>query len=144
MKTRIMTIEDYHKVYELWSGTSGMGMRGLDDSEEGISRFLRRNPTTSFVAEIDGAIAGVVLCGHDGRRGYVYHMAVKKDLRSRGIGKVLLKEVHSALEKEGITKMGLVVYKTNEIGNSFWRSQGWEEREDLNYYSKAVKGQPSA
>ena len=133
---RLMTIEDYERVYLLWSETKGVGLRNLDDSKEGIERFLKRNSTTSFVSEIDGEIVGIILCGHDGRRGYIYHTAVKESERSKGIGKELTKYVYKALENEGITKGALVVFKTNEIGNSFWKSQGWQEREDLNYYSK--------
>ncbi|MDV3425763.1 MAG: GNAT family N-acetyltransferase [Bacillota bacterium] len=133
---RLMTIEDYDSVYLLWSETKGMGLRSLDDSKEGIEKFLKRNPTTSFVSEIDGEIAGVILCGHDGRRGYIYHTAVKQSQRGKGIGKELIKCAYKALESEGITKGALVVFKTNEIGNSFWKSQGWQKRDDLNYYSK--------
>ncbi|MBZ9687381.1 GNAT family N-acetyltransferase [Clostridium estertheticum] len=136
MKIKIMTTNDYEKVYQLWSSTSGMGMRSLDDSKEGISKFLLRNPTSNFVAMINGEVVGIILCGHDGRRGYIYHTAVKSNYRGQGIGKSLLEAVYYALEQEGINKAGLVVFKTNEIGNSFWQSQGWEERTDLNYYSK--------
>lgn len=133
---RLMTIEDYDSVYSLWSETKGVGLRSLDDSKEGIEKFLKRNPATSFVSEIDGVISGVILCGHDGRRGYIYHTAVKESQRRKGIGKELTKYAYKALKSEGITKGALVVFKTNEIGNSFWESQGWQEREDLNYYSK--------
>ena len=136
MEIKIMIIDDYEKVYQLWSNTNGMGMRSLDDSKEGISKFLLRNPTSNFVAVINGEIVGIILCGHDGRRGYIYHTAVKSNYRGHGIGKLLLEAVYYALEKEGIAKSGLVVFKTNEIGNQFWKSQGWEERTDLNYYSK--------
>jgi N-acetylglutamate synthase len=133
---RLMAIEDYESVYSLWSETKGVGLRSLDDSKEGIEKFLKRNPTTSFVSEIDCEIAGVILCGHDGRRGYIYHTAVKKSERGKGIGKELTKYAYKALESEGIKKGTLVVFKANEIGNSFWKSQGWQQREDLNYYSK--------
>ena len=138
MEIKVMAIEDYEKVYQLWSNTSGMGIRSLDDSKKGISKFLLRNPTSNFVAMINCEIVGVILCGHDGRRGYIYHTAVKNNYRCQGIGKALLEAVYYALEQEGITKAGLVVFKTNEIGNSFWQSQGWEERIDLNYYSNAI------
>lgn len=138
MEIRFMTINDYEKVYELWSNTSGMGMRSLDDSKEGISKFLLRNPTSNFVAIVNNEIVGVILCGHDGRRGYIYHTAVKTSHRCTGIGKALLEAAYKALEQEGITKMGLVVFKTNDLGNSFWKSKGWQERKDLNYYSKVI------
>lgn len=138
MEIRNMTMEDYETVYKLWSNTSGIGMRSLDDSNEGISKFLKRNPTTSFVAVINNEIVGVILSGHDGRRGYIYHAVVKVEYRGQGIGKALIEAVYMALEKEGITKVALVAFKTNEIGNPFWQSQGWEERTDLNYYNKSI------
>lgn len=138
MKINLLTIDDYEKVYELWSNTSGIGIRSLDDSKNGISKFLLRNPTSNFVATINDEFVGVILSGHDGRRGYIYHAAVKSDYRGQGIGKALLEKVYIALEQEGITKVGLVVFKTNEIGNSFWKSQGLEERTNLNYYSNAI------
>lgn len=138
MEIKVMTIEDYERVYKLWSHTDGMGMRSLDDSRDGISKFLHRNPTSNFVAVINNEIVGIILSGHDGRRGYIYHAVVKVEFRGQGIGKALTEAVFKALEKEGVTKAGLVVFKTNEIGNPFWKSQGWEERTDLNYYSKSI------
>ena len=138
MEIKVMTIEDYEVVYKLWSNTNGIGMRSLDDSREGISKFLHRNPTSNFVAVIDNEIVGVVLSGHDGRRGYIYHAVVKVECRGQGIGKALIEAVYEALQREGVTKVALVVFKTNEIGNPFWKSQGWEERTDLNYYNKSI------
>ena len=133
---RLMTAEDYQPVYHLWTITEGMALRSYDDSEEGITKFLRKNPTSNFVAVLDGEIVGVLLCGIDGRRAYIYHTVVRKDLRQRGIGKALLGMVYHAVEAEGIKKNGLLVMRDNEIGNTFWRMQGWTERTDLNYYSK--------
>jgi N-acetylglutamate synthase len=133
-----MAIEDYEEVYKLWSNTAGVGMRSLDDSREGISKFLQRNPTSNFVALIKNEIVGVILSGHDGRRGYIYHAVVKVEFRGQGIGKALIEAVYKALKDEGINKIGLVVFKTNAIGNPFWQSQGWEERTDLNYYNKSI------
>lgn len=135
---RLMSMEDYEKVYALWSGTKGMGMRSLDDSQEGIRNFLNRNPNTCFVHEEDGNIIGCILCGHDGRRAYIYHAAVAENYRRKGIGSLLLKQVYDSLEKEGINKAALVVFSNNTIGNSFWKNQGWEKREDLNYYNKVI------
>lgn len=138
MEIRLMQIEDYENVYKLWCNTSGMGLRSLDDSKGGIGKFLLRNPTSNFVAVIEGEIAGVILSGHDGRRGYIYHTAVNTECRGKGIGKALTKAVYQALEQEGINKVALVAFKTNEIGNFFWKSQGFDERTDLNYYNKAI------
>lgn len=138
MNIRLMKAEDYDRVYQLWTSTSGMGMRSLDDSYEGIHRFLLRNPNTSFVAEEGDAIIGVVLCGHDGRRGYLYHMAVDEKHRRRGIGEKLLDAALGALKAEGIHKAALVVFSTNEIGNSFWESVGFKSRNDLVYRDKSL------
>ena len=113
-----------------------MALRGYDDSAEGIAKFLEKNPHSNFVAVMDGEIVGVIMCGMDGRRAYIYHTVVRKDLRQRGIGKALLGMVYHAVEAEGIKKNGLLVMRDNEIGNTFWRMQGWTERTDLNYYSK--------
>jgi len=135
---RLMSMEDYEKVYALWSGTKGMGMRSLDDSQEGIRKFLNRNPNTCFVHEEDGNIIGCILCGHDGRRAYIYHAAVAEKYRRKGVGSMLLKKIYESLEKEGINKAALVVFTSNTVGNSFWKIQGWEKREDLNYYNKVI------
>lgn len=133
---RLMRPNDYQKVYALWSVTEGMAIRSYDDSEEGILKFLRHNPTSNFVAVKGEDIVGVILCGMDGRRAYIYHFVVRADLRSRGIGTSLLKEVYKVINAAGIRKNGLLVLKDNAIGNRFWVSQGWQERTELNYYSK--------
>lgn len=133
MNIRLMTLPDYEAVYTLWSDTAGMGMRSLDDSLSGIAKFLKRNPATSFVAEIDGKIVGVILCGHDGRRGYIYHTAVNENCRKRGIGKALVETALYALRNEGINKVALVAFQTNDLGNAFWNVLGFIERKDLVY-----------
>ncbi|MDY6326616.1 MAG: GNAT family N-acetyltransferase [Bacteroidales bacterium] len=135
-RIRLMREDDYDRVYELWSVTEGMALRSYDDSAEGIAKFLKKNPNSNFVAEMGDEIVGVIMCGMDGRRAYIYHTVVRKDLRQQGIGKSLLRAVYHAIEAEGIKKNGLLVLKDNEIGNTFWRMQGWTERVDLNYYSK--------
>ncbi|ERI90308.1 acetyltransferase, GNAT family [Clostridiales bacterium oral taxon 876 str. F0540] len=133
MKIRLMSIEDYDIVNHLWKCTQGMGMRSLDDSFEGIKKFLKRNPTTNFVAQVGNNIVGVILCGHDGRRGYIYHTAVNIDYRGRGIGKELVNTVVKALKKEEINKVSLVVFSSNDLGNEFWKALGFDERDDLIY-----------
>jgi ribosomal protein S18 acetylase RimI-like enzyme len=130
---RKMLISDYENVFDLWAGTAGMGMRNLDDSKDSIDRFLKRNPDTSFVAVEDNAVIGVILCGHDGRRAYIYHTAVKNDYRRNGIGEQLVNTVINALKTVGINKAALVVFKDNKIGNDFWQSIGFTERTDLIY-----------
>ncbi|MBR3281741.1 MAG: GNAT family N-acetyltransferase, partial [Ruminococcus sp.] len=98
VKTRLMTIDDYDKVYALWLSCAGMGLNNLDDSREGIEKYLARNPETCFVAEEDGSIAGVIIAGNDGRRGYIYHTAVNPDYRRRGIGSELVDKALNALK----------------------------------------------
>lgn len=131
---RKMTIDDYEEVYRLWSGIRGFAMRSLDDSREGVQRFLDRNPETSVVAVEDGRIAGAILCGHDGRRGCMYHVCVHEDYRMRGIGKAMVVHAMEALKKEKISKVSLIAFTENDVGNAFWRRIGWTKREDLNYY----------
>lgn len=136
-----MTIEDYNAVYHLWSATAGMGMRSLDDSAEGITRFLNRNPNTCFVAEHNNQIVGVILCGQDGRRGYIYHTAVRPDSRKRGIGKALVNTTLEALKKEQINKVALVVFANNSLGNEFWEHMGFVMRNDLVYRNISLNDQ---
>lgn len=135
---RVMTINDYDAVYDLWIHISGMGLNNLDDSKEGIETYLKRNPNTCFVAEEDGSIIGVIISGHDGRRGFIYHTAVKPEYRGKGIGKALVESAMEALEKEGIHKTALVVFARNETGNRFWERLGFSAREDLVYRNKAI------
>ncbi len=137
IKYRLMTIEDYEQAYALWI-LCGNGLNDKDDSRDGIEKYLKRNPTTSFVAVCDEKIVGVLLCGHDGRRGIIQHACVSPDFRRFGIGKKLVKLGLDALKDEGITKVLLVAFKKNEGGNAFWESQGFTLREDLNYRNKAL------
>lgn len=129
-----MTIEDYDQVYALWKSIHGFGIRSIDDSRDGVERFLKRNPTTSVVAEADGKIVGCILCGHDGRRGCFYHVCVEEAYRKHGIGKQMVVVSMHALREEGINKVSLIAFTENDIGNAFWNKIGWTKREDLNYY----------
>jgi ribosomal protein S18 acetylase RimI-like enzyme len=135
---RLMKKQDYEKVYALWAGTAGMGMRSLDDSEQGIGKFLDRNPRTCFVAELEGSVAGVILSGHDGRRAHIYHTAVAEKYRNRGIGAALVKAVEKAMAEEGINKIALVAFKANKTGNDFWEGRGYTERSDLSYRNRSL------
>lgn len=134
MTIREMTIDDYEEVYHLWKKIKGFGIRSIDDSREGVARFLKRNPTTSVVAEKDGKIVGSILCGHDGRRGCLYHVCVDEGYRRHGIGKAMVVRAMEALKAEEINKVCLIAFTENDIGNAFWNTIGWTEREDLNYY----------
>lgn len=131
---RTMTIADYEDVYHLWKTIRGFGIRSIDDSREGTRRFLLRNPTTSMVAVADGKIVGGILCGHDGRTGYFYHVCVDERYRNRGIGKQMATAAMRALQAEQINKVNLIAFKRNTGGNQFWKKVGWKHREDINYY----------
>lgn len=138
MEIRKMHISDYKSVYNLWLSCKGMGLNDVDDSEKGISRFLERNPETCFVAIDNNEIMGVILCGNDGRRGYIYHTAVKPSERNKGIGTKLVDRAMKAFEDIGITKVALVVFEKNETGNAFWEKKGFTSREDLVYRNKQI------
>ena len=129
-----MTIEDYDGVRSLWMTIHGFGIRSVDDSREGVELFLKRNPTTSVVAVEDGQIVGSILCGHDGRRGCLYHVCVREDCRRRGVGKAMVVKAMEALKAEKVNKVSLIAFTKNDIGNAFWNCIGWTKREDLNYY----------
>ncbi len=131
---RVMTEADYDEVYELWMSIHGFGIRSIDDSREGVARFLKRNPTTSMVAVAEERIVGAILCGHDGRRGCFYHVCVHEGYRNRGIGRAMAGACMRALQEEHINKVSLIAFKSNELGNHFWKGAGWTFRDDLNYY----------
>ncbi|WP_334305935.1 GNAT family N-acetyltransferase [uncultured Acetatifactor sp.] len=132
---KTMAIEDYQGLYALWKTIRGFGMRSIDDSREGVEHFLERNPSTSVVAMSgDGEIVGGILCGHDGRRGCLYHVCVREDWRRMGIGKAMVVYCMNALKAEHINKVSLIAFTANDVGNAFWKRIGWTRREDLNYY----------
>ena len=139
MEIRKMTIQDYEKVYELWMSCKNMGFNDIDDSREGIARFLERNPNTSFVALENENLIGIILGGHDGRRGYIYHLSVNENYRKKRIGSELVKNCLEAFKQEKISKVALLVFKYNEVGNSFWEKQGFVLREDINYRNVALR-----
>lgn len=131
---RPMKVEDLESALELWNSDAGVKVRNYDDSPEAITRFLGRNPNTCLVLVKGTSIVGTALCGSDGRRGFLYHFMVRKDLRHQGFGRMLLSAVYEQLRFQGIAKSGLVVFCNNEIGISFWEKQGWIKRDDLFYY----------
>lgn len=131
---RSMQIEDYDQVYALWMTIHGFSIRTIDDSREGVERFLKRNPGISVVAEMDGRVVGAILCGHDGRRGCLYHVCVHEAYLMHGIGRAMVVHCMNALQQEGINKVSLIAFTKNDIGNAFWKQIGWTKREDLNYY----------
>ena len=138
MQIRKMLLSDYNSVYNLWLNTPGMGLNTTDDSEIGIEKYLLRNPNTCFVAENDGEIVGVILSGHDGRRGLIYHLAVKISAREQGMGSVLLEYAVEALKNEGIAKIYIMVFKNNETGNAFWEKRGFVIPNESIYRAKEI------
>ena len=121
---RKMTIEDYDGLYALWMTIKGFGIRSVDDSRGGVEKFLKRNPDTSVVAVADGKIVGGILCGHDGRRGCLYHVCVHENYRRLGIGKAMVVYCMNALKEEDINKVSLIAFTKNDVGKAFWNTIG--------------------
>ncbi len=136
VKARVMTPDDWDGVAKVWENHEGTNP--VDDSPEGFAKYLRRNPTTSFVAVDDGRIVGTILAGHDGRRGIFHHVSVLEEYRRQGVGKLLVENAVEALRKEGINKVLMVVFRHNENGNDFWEHMGFTVREDLVYRNKYI------
>ena len=125
-----MTIEQYQSIYELWENSEGVGLSDSDEKDE-IEKFLERNPGLCFTAWHEGALVGAILCGHDGRRGLIHHLAVRGSNRRSGIGKALVDRCFEALRKMGISKCHLFVFKDNEVGLAFWNGLNWISRNEL-------------
>jgi len=132
---RVLTINDYDRILELWKRTPGMGLSDAD-SREGINAFLERNPGMSFVCVEGEKIIGTILCGHDGRRGYIYHLAVDMAFRKQGIGRQLTRVSLDALRRMGIVKCHLFVYRDNTEAELFYENMEWKKRTTLDIFSK--------
>ena len=130
MEYRKFKLSDYESAIALWKVSDGVGLRGAD-SLEGIEKYLKRNPGLSFVAECDGEIIGTIMSGHDGKRGYVQHLAVSQRHQNQGIGTHLISLVLQALKSEGIVKSHIHVFAHNDQGKQFWLKRGWQYRTDL-------------
>ena len=141
IRTMIMT--DYDRIIELLKITPGTTVRDAD-SYEATARYLERNPELNFVAEQDDEIVGFLMCGHDGRRGYLQHMVVHTAHRRQGIARELVRCCLAQLESLGIFKSHLDVFKNNEMGQAFWESQGWKLRTDICRYSFISNGRENA
>ena len=137
INTRTMTIEDYDEVISLWWLSEGVGLSSAD-SREAIKSYLSRNPELSLVSFDGSTVVGTVLCGHDGRRGYIHHLAVHPELRRTGIGKRLVVGCLDRLRLEGIQKCHLFVFSENESAISFWKETDWTERIELTIMSKEI------
>ncbi len=127
---RPFRVKDYDAVIALWRRTEGVGLNE-SDTRRAIAAFLRRNPRLSFVAEKNGRVIGAVLCGHDGRRGYLHHLAVSKRHRRRGIGRLLVNACLAKLRKAGISKCNIFIFANNADGMKFWAHTGWSLRTEL-------------
>ena len=140
---RLVTIDDYDQMFALWNSTeqSKRALNPVDDSREGIDRYIKRNPTTCFGAFSDGQLVGVILTGHDGRRAIIHHMCVHPDFRRQGIAGCLVEKAEQALKVEGINKIFGLVFKDNDTANAFWEKQGYTLRTNLNYRNKSLNDQ---
>jgi N-acetylglutamate synthase len=133
---RPFAMEDYEPAYELWSSTPGVGLSD-SDGKDSINSFLERNPCLSFVAvDGDGTLRGTVLAGHDGRRGFLYHLAVCPSCRRQGAGEQLVLAALSALRRQNILKCHIMVLEDNIPGQAFWGTQEWLKRDNLLIFSK--------
>ena len=137
---RQVTMDDYDAILDLWNSTeqSRRALNPVDDSREGIERYLKRNPDTCFTAVRGDQVIGVILTGHDGRRGIIHHMCVHPDFRRMGIAARLVSTAEEALKKEGIQKVFCLVFTDNETANAFWERQGYSQRTNLNYRNKSL------
>ena len=131
------TIESYDRVLNLWKQCEGIGLSD-SDSKENIQLYLNRNPGTSFIAELDNELVGAVLSGHDGRRGYIHHLAVLSNQRMRGIGRLLVDNCIKKLKDNGILKCHILMFNNNSNGLKFWESIGWSYRNDIIVISKFI------
>jgi ribosomal protein S18 acetylase RimI-like enzyme len=134
---REMTINDYEQMYDLWSQIPGLVLSDAD-SKPSMEMYLHRNQGLSYVCETGDRIVGTVLCGHDGRRGFIYHVAVKPEFRKQNIASRLLANSLAQLKAEGIYKCHLFVIEDNDLGNQFWSAAGWTKRSGFFVYSKDI------
>ncbi len=138
---RAVVIDDYDNIYKLWcsSEQSKRALNPVDDTREGIERYLKRNPNTCFLSYTeDNKTVGVILTGHDGRRGIVHHLCIHPEYRRMGIAGMLVSKAEEALQKEGITKVFGLVFKDNDNANAFWEGKGYTLRTNLNYRNKSL------
>ena len=138
MKIVEMNIGHYEDVLRLWHRCEGVGLDKKIDNKNKAAIYLARNPGLSFVALDKQKVIGAVLCGHDGRRGYLYHLAVADEFRNKGAGRRLVQKAVSKLRSIGIRKCHAFVFRDNVKGNKFWKRMGWTQRNDLRLISKDI------
>jgi len=132
-----LLISDYDEIYSLWEKCEGVGLSDAD-SKESIERYIKRNEGMSFVARSNHRIIATILAGHDGRRGYIHHLAVDDDFRRNGIGRKLVSKSLERIAQEGINKSHIFVFKDNIRATKFWTNEGWNIRKDINIISKNI------
>jgi ribosomal protein S18 acetylase RimI-like enzyme len=137
-KVRTMVSSDYDEVYKLWYSIKSFAIRQIDDSRDGIVKFLKRNKTTCVVAVCDGKIIGSILCGHDGREACFYHVCVREDMRNHGVATHMVNYIIDKLNKLNINKIRLVAFKENKLGNKFWKDIGFAQNKNINIYEKTL------
>ena len=130
MVYKSMTLRDYEDCLALWKGVEGLSIQKAD-SKEAIGAYLKRNPGLSYVVRENGALVGAVLCGHDGRRGFLHHVAVAPSHRRKGIATSLVTRALEALAGAGIDKCHIFVLNNNAEGLAFWKKSGWLKRRDI-------------
>jgi putative acetyltransferase len=139
IRLRAFELRDYEKVRGLWEGMPGIGLNE-SDTRPAIALFLRRNRGFSLVATAGGILVGAVLCGHDGRRGYLHHLAVLQEWRRRGTGRRMVEACLERLAAAGIPKCNIFLFADNTRGRAFWRRNGWMVREDLKVMQRPTRG----
>ena len=144
MIIRAMTLQDHGQLTQLLKETAGVALREAD-SEEAFSRYLHRNPGLSFVVEDEARqIVGCVMCGHDGRRGYLQHLVVRPEHRGKELGTRLYQRCIDKLATIGIEKTHIFVFRNNDNANLFWSGKGWQRRDDICVYSLNISDNPNA
>jgi ribosomal protein S18 acetylase RimI-like enzyme len=143
VRFRPLRIADYEEIYAIWRKAEGVGL-GESDDREPIARFLRRNPGLSQAAVSEGRVIATVLCGHDGRRGYLHHLAVDRKWRRKGVGRALVAICLGKLSKAGIPKCNLFLFASNRPAREFWRRLGWNVRSDLRLVQRGTARAPDS
>ena len=143
IRLRQLRIADYPVIHALWRKTEGIGLNE-SDTREAIGRFLGRNPGLSLVATSGGRVIATILCGHDGRRGYLHHLAVDRKWRRLGVGRTLVAACLEKLRTQGIPKCNLFLYASNSAGRAFWRDLGWTVRADLRLVQRGTAAVPGS
>ncbi|MBT8433538.1 MAG: GNAT family N-acetyltransferase [Gammaproteobacteria bacterium] len=131
---RYMKLSDHDAVMALWRSCHGLSLRDADSCQS-TKKYLQRNPGLSFVAQDETIIVGTLMAGHDGRRGYIQHLAVTAELRGKGVSDKLVELCLDALKQEGIVKSHVHVLGDNSAGRAFWLNRGWVHRAEIEMYS---------